>query len=30
VAAIASRFEAGGGIMRITKDAGCFTCRSPR
>jgi hypothetical protein len=29
-AAIAARFEAGGGAMRITKDSGCFVCRSPR
>jgi SAM-dependent methyltransferase len=29
-AAIAARFEAGDGVMRITKDAGCFVCRSPR
>lgn len=28
-AAIATRFEAGGGVMRITKDSGCFICRSP-
>ncbi len=29
-ASIAERFEVGGGVMRITKDAGCFVCRSPR
>lgn len=28
-AAIAHRFEAGGGVMTITKDVGCFTCRHP-
>jgi SAM-dependent methyltransferase len=29
-AAIADRFEAGGGVMTITKDSGCFVCRHPR
>jgi SAM-dependent methyltransferase len=29
-AALAARFEAGGGVMTITKDSGCFVCRSPR
>ena len=26
-AALAARFEAGGGVMTITKDSGCFVCR---
>ena len=25
-AALAARFEAGGGVMTITKDSGCFVC----
>jgi SAM-dependent methyltransferase len=29
-AAIARCFEAGGGVMRITKDVGGFVCRHPR
>lgn len=29
-AAIAERFAAGGGVMTISKDVGCFVCRSPR
>jgi len=29
-AAIAARFDAGGGVMTITKDSGCFVCRRPR
>lgn len=28
--AIANAFDAGGGVMRITKDVGCFVCRTPR
>jgi SAM-dependent methyltransferase len=29
-AAIARCFEAGSGVMTITKDVGCFVCRHPR
>lgn len=29
-AAIAERFAAGGGVMSIAKDVGCFVCSSPR
>ncbi len=28
--AIAAAFDAAGGMMRITKDVGCFVCRAPR
>jgi SAM-dependent methyltransferase len=28
-AAIAAAFAAGDGVMRITKDVGCFVCRAP-
>jgi SAM-dependent methyltransferase len=28
--AIAAAFDAGGGVMRITKDVGCFVCRAPQ
>jgi SAM-dependent methyltransferase len=28
-AAIDAAFEAGGGVMAITKDTGCFVCRGP-
>lgn len=27
--AIAAAFDAGDGVMRITKDVGCFVCRAP-
>ncbi len=30
VAAITQRIEAGGGVLTITKDSGCFVCRRPR
>ena len=29
-AAIAERFQGGGGVMTITKDSGAFVCRHPR
>lgn len=28
--AIAAAFDEGGGVMRISKDVGCFVCRTPR